>query len=142
MPAEPHSTPRNPLSEDQTVLTYWQIILWWEKRRLLYNALLLVVGIAALVAFEVLMGKAIPPGQDAEEPSGLLLGVCAYAFMANVCYTLGWFIELASRNVDPAAARRRARWMFRNGLIFSCLLTAAPTWFAIVFYLLHPNHSG
>ncbi|HUX46213.1 MAG TPA: hypothetical protein VMV57_15815 [Terracidiphilus sp.] len=139
MPAEPESVLRKASTEDHPALTAWQIILWWEKRRLLYNALLCVIGAASLGIFLFLMDKALPPAEDNIEP---FLGVVAYAFMANVCYTLGWFIELASRNVDAFAARRRARWMFRAGLIFFCLLTTAPAWFALVFYLLHPNHSG
>jgi hypothetical protein len=142
MAAESEFTRHKAEDEDHPALTAWQILLWWEKRRLLYNALLLIIGVLALIIFEVLMEKAIPLGQDAEEPFGLFLGVAAYAIMANVCYTLGWFIELASRDADPFAARRRAKWMYRTGLIFSCVLTTAPAWFALVFSLLHPHHSG
>jgi hypothetical protein len=142
MPADSGSVLRKSSDEDLPVLSAWQIILWWEKRRLLYNVLLLVIGIAALIGFEYLMDKSIPVGQDAEEPFGLFLGVAAYAFMPNVCYTLGWLIELAYRKADPIAARRRAKWMYRAGFIFSCVLTTAPAWFALVFSLLHPNHSG
>ena len=129
------------MGEEQSVLSTWQVIRWWELRRLLYNALLLVIGIGAIVGFELLMEKAIPPGEDAEEPMGIALGVVAYGFMANVCYTAGWVSELISRKADPLLARKRGQKMFRAGLVFSCVLTTAPFWFACLFYIFHLNHA-
>jgi hypothetical protein len=121
--------------ETKVILSSWQVVFWWEWRRLLYNFLLLVIGIASLIGFEILTGKVIPPGEDAEEPMGLFLGVVAYGIMANFCYTTGWIVELATRNVSPTLARKRGEKMFRAGLIFSCILTTAPFWYACVFYL-------
>ena len=57
------------------VLTTEQVIRWWEFRRLLYNVVLLVVGVAAIAGMEWLMTKVIPMGEDAIEPMGLVLGV-------------------------------------------------------------------
>lgn len=114
-------------------MTTGQVIRWWELRRLLYNALLLVVGIAAIAGMEWLMSRAIPLGEDAVEPMILVLGVLAYALLANLCYTLGWVVELRNRKTDPVAARQRGQWMFRAGLLFSCALTSLPFWFACVF---------
>jgi hypothetical protein len=121
--------------EKEAVLSSWQVVFWWEWRRLLYNLLLAIIGIASIIGFEILMSKAIPLGEDAEEPMGMFLGVAAYGIMANLCYTLGWIIELATRNVNPLLARKRGQKMFRAGLVFSCILTTAPFWFACIFYL-------
>ncbi|HVN93338.1 MAG TPA: hypothetical protein VMT38_06570 [Terracidiphilus sp.] len=121
--------------EKEVVLSSLQIVCWWEWRRLLYNFLLLVIGIASMIGFEFLMGNVIPPGEDAEEPINLFLGVTAYGIMANVCYTMGWIVELATRNASPTLARKRGEKMFRAGLIFSCILTTAPFWYACIFYL-------
>jgi hypothetical protein len=121
--------------EKEAVLSSWQIIFWWEWRRLLYNFLLLIIGFISIMGFEILMSKVIPLGEDAEEPMGMFLGVAAYAIMANVCYTFGWMVELGTRKVDPMLARKRGEGMFRAGLIFSCILTTAPFWFACFFYL-------
>jgi hypothetical protein len=85
-----------------------QVIAWWETRRVYYNAALLFIGIAAIAGFVFIMDKAIPVGEDAIEPMALLFFVPFYALMANVCYTLGWIIELAGRNTDTVHARRRA----------------------------------
>lgn len=122
-------------------MTTGQVIRWWELRRLLYNLTLLVVGVGAIAGMEGLMAKALPPGEDAVEPLGLILGVLAYGFLANVCYTLGWLVELWGRKTDLPAARRRGEKMFRVGLIFSCVLTSIPFWFASAYWMIHRNHS-
>jgi hypothetical protein len=65
-------------------MTTSQVIRWWELRRLLYNAVLLAVGLAAIVGVEWLMGRVIPLGEDAIEPMALLLGVIVYGIMVNL----------------------------------------------------------
>jgi hypothetical protein len=117
--------------------TVGQVVRWWELRRLVYNAALLVVGAATIAGYEWLMTKLIPLGEDAIEPMGLVAGVVVYAGMANLCYTLGWVVELRSRKTDPVIARRRGQWMFRAGLLFSCVLTSGPFWFACLMWGLH-----
>ena len=120
-------------------MTTSQVIRWWELRRLLYNLVLLVVGVAAIAGMEWLMGRVIPLGEDAIEPLTLVLGVVVYGIMANLCYTLGWVIELRRRRADPVAARQRGQWMFRAGTLFSCVLTSLPFWFACVYWIAYRN---
>lgn len=119
------------------LLTRGEVIRWWELRRLVYNAVLLVIGAGAVVGYEWLMTKMIPLGEDAIEPMGLVVIVVVYGIMANLCYTLGWIVEMRSRKTDPAAARQRGQWMFRAGLLFSCGLTSLPFWFACLLSGLH-----
>ncbi len=123
------------------LVTTGQVIRRWEARRLVYNAVLLVVGVAAIAGMEWLMTKVIPLGEDAVEPMILVLGVLVYGVIANLCSTLGWVVELSSRKTDPVAARQRGQWMFRAGLLFSCVLTSLPFWFACVFWGLHRGHA-
>jgi hypothetical protein len=119
------------------LMTTGQVIRWWELRRLLYNAILLVVGVSAIAGMEWLMTKVIPLGEDAVEPMILVLGVLVYGFIANLCYTLGWVVELWGRKVDPSSARRRGQWMFRAGLLFSCVVTSLPFWLACLYWFTH-----
>jgi hypothetical protein len=121
-------------------MTTWEIIRWWELRRLLYNAVLLVIGIASVLGMEFLIGKVIPVGEDAIEPMALALGVVVYGIMANAFYTSGWIVELVGRKRDEIQARLRAGKLFLFGLWFSCLLTSAPFWYGLVFWLTHRNH--
>jgi hypothetical protein len=118
-------------------MTVGQVIRWWELRRLIYNAVLLVIGEATVAGYEWLITKLIPLGDDAIEPMGLVVLVVVYGAMANLCYTLGWVVELRSRKTDPVTARRRGQWMFRAGLLFSCVLTSLPFWFACLMWGLH-----
>ena len=118
-------------------MTTWEIIRWWELRRLLFNAILFVIGIASILAMELLMEKVIPVGEDAVEPFAVAIGVVAYGVMANISYRSGWIVELVGRRSDEAAARARAKKLFLMGLWLSCLLTTAPFWFGLVFRLTH-----
>jgi hypothetical protein len=121
----------------ERLLTRGEVVRWWELRRLVYNAVLLVIGVGTIAGYEWLMTKMIPLGEDAIEPMGLVVGAVVYGIMANLCYTLGWMVELRSRKTDPMAARRRGQWMFRAGLLFSCVLTSLPFWFACLMWGLH-----
>ena len=118
-------------------MTTGQVILWWELRRLVYNAVLLVIGVGTLTGYEWLMTKMIPLGEDVIEPMGLVVVVVVYGAMANLCYTLGWVVELRRRKTDPVIARRSGWRMFRAGLLFSCVLTSLPFWFACVCWGLY-----
>ncbi len=132
-----HSSLAHEGARSVPLMTTGQVIRWWELRRLLYNAILLIVGVAAIAGMEWLMTKVIPLGEDAVEPMILVLGVLVYGFMANLCYTRGWIVELWGRKANPASARRRGQWMFRAGLVFSCVLTSAPFWLACVYWITH-----
>jgi hypothetical protein len=120
-------------------MTNWEIIRWWELRRILYNAVLFAIGIASILAMEWLMGKVIPVGEDAIEPFALAIGVIVYAIMANLCYTLGWMVELGTATADGTSAPSRSKKLFAGGLWFSCVLTTTPFWFGLVFWLVHRN---
>jgi hypothetical protein len=116
-------------------MTNWQVIRWWELRRLLYNAILFVIGIASVFAMEFFAQKVDSVGDAPQLETGLT--IVLYGFMANVCYTLGWIVELTGRRKDEARARVRAKKLFLMGLWFSCLLTSAPFWFGFVFWMTH-----
>jgi MFS family permease len=124
------------MQNEDTAMTTWEIIRWWELRRLLYNAILFAIGIASNFAMEFLVQKVIPVGKDAPElETGLT--VVAYGIMANLCYTFGWIVELIGRRNHRVEARARAKKQFLWGFWFSCLLTAAPFWLGLVFWLSH-----
>ena len=103
-----HTSLANEGAGSAALMTTGQVIRWWELRRLLYNLILFVVGVAAIAGMEWLMTKVIPLGEDAVEPMILVLGVLVYGFLANVCYTLGWVVELWGRKTDPS--RSPATW--------------------------------
>ena len=97
---------------------------WWESRRLLYNQ---VVGTAGL--FTLAVGYAIGPW---ETPLDLLIGAAIYGVMANVCYSMGWALEVMAGFVWGRQAPRVGPLLFRQGVIFSVILTLLPV-VAMVF---------
>lgn len=118
-----------------------QVIGWWEIRRLVYNAVLLVTGVAAIAGMEWLISPSIPVGKDAVEPMLLSIGVVAYGLLANVCYTFGWVLELWARKQNSQVARAQGRFCFKAGMIFSVLLTGLPFYWASIYRLLHWVHA-
>lgn len=99
------------------------ILGWWEKRRLPYNlfvgaAGMITVGFTSIVA-------ALPPFGSVFFPPWQ--AVAMFAFMANVCYTLGPAIEMIvekiwGRNVLPVGPA-----LYRMGLTFSVGLALLPS---------------
>ncbi len=116
-------------------MTTWEIIRWWEIRRIFYNAILFGIGIASILGMEWLMDKVIPVGEDAVEPFALAFGAVTYGIMANICYSFGWIVEVRGSRTNAVLARARGRKLFLAGLWFSCVLTTAPIWYGLIFWL-------
>ena len=64
-------------------------ILWWEKRRIIFNLALLAAGAITVIIIELVGARYANPGEDIEEPIAVILGGIAYVAGANACYTLG-----------------------------------------------------
>jgi hypothetical protein len=86
---------QNPKSD-----TFRGIVAWWEKRRIHYNLVLLIVGIWSTYTYWSLFD------QYAKDPSddGIFPGLMPIVFgiMANIFYTSGWIIE-GWRSQGPSA---------------------------------------
>jgi hypothetical protein len=96
-------------------------IAWWESRRLQYN---LVVGVAGVVTLTVTgLISVVPPGLPMAYD---WRPIVAYGLLANVCYSIGWFIELAMLRLIGKRAPAIGPAMFRQGLAFSVGLTLLP----------------
>lgn len=106
----------------------WQVIGWWEARRIPYN---LLVGSAGLFSSSVIVLIGLIDyfffHGEFPAPTGLtILAVIFYAIIANLCFTGGWLVELVVRKAWPAEADRFATLSFSLGLAFSMLLTLIP----------------
>jgi|ERR1700733_1848446 hypothetical protein len=101
----------------------WDAVAWWEIRRIPFNLLILVVGLASGFTSALLGNRVFKPDVDFGKP---FIGVVLYAVAANLCYTLGWVTELlwAWGNTDRTETVRPK--VFRVGLIFSVGLTLLP----------------
>jgi hypothetical protein len=112
-----------------------QIILWWERRRLIFNLIVGATGILTctlLLVGEMLAEKFFRDEGGGGSPILAVFGVFAYGIMANICYTGGWISELVAKYVWKEQAENLGKIAFALGIIFSVLLTLLP----VVFYLL------
>ncbi len=90
--------------------TVGQIVKWWEKRRLGYNAVLAGCGMGTVAMalltlnppLEVLRAVAVP---------GL-----PFMILANVCYTLGWVVESFLHKIWGRGLLPAGPALFRAGL--------------------------
>lgn len=108
----------------------WQIILWWEKRRIPFN---LIVGATGFLVCALLFGIAVFSENKFGEPIGLpdppLFGVIAiflYGIAANVCFTGGWLAELIAKGIWKNRSEHLGEITFVLGLFFSVALTLVP----------------
>jgi hypothetical protein len=85
---------------------------YWERRRLVYNAFLLVV-FAAWVAFTW------PHFRPAFAPFPLFQ-LCVLALLANACYSAVYLAEFAFQSARANPAWRPALWI--AGTVFAILL--------------------
>ncbi len=100
----------------------WDTVRWWESRRLVYT---IAVGSAGLVTLGwmnllalVMHGRLLPIPWQAP---------LVYGVMANVCYTLGWGVELALQRLVGENAPTAGAAIFRYGFVFSVGLTLFPS---------------
>lgn len=104
-----------------------EVYVWWEQRRIPYN---IIVGLGAITSFVlfftfITMSGHLQPGEDAEEPMGLFLAAIFAPPINNLCYTVGWIVDILSRAVF------KCRWsisliLFIAGTIFSLLVIGLP----------------
>lgn len=103
-------------------LSPFQVIGWWERRRLLYNA---CVGSAGLLTLGTML--LIHPAKVSDLANACTLtAVGVYGLAANACYSLGWMADLALRKVLGIRAPDIAPVLLRYGFVFSLGLTLLP----------------
>lgn len=117
-------------TKDSAEYTSPDIVRWWEARRLRFNFYVGAVGVVTWLLVMIAGSAAVKPGEDFEEPLAMIFGPFIYAFLANVCYTLGWI-------ADTVSSQRRPRvGLYKAGVILSVVLTALPGVWAVVAWLM------
>ena len=105
----------------------WDIIKWWELRRIPYNAIVGATGVfTLLLIFAAVAIREQVSGVNGGSFFLLPFLVIAYAFAANVCYTGGWVVEIVVRKIWGERAGAFGEISFALGLVFSVLLTLVP----------------
>ena len=113
----------------------YDAIAWWEKRRIVFNLVVLVLSFCSLVIIELIGAQHVQPGEDVVEPFIVLAGGAVFVIAANVCYTLGWITELMWSEGDTSRTETIRRRVYRRGLVFSALVAAAPGVLLVAFWM-------
>lgn len=93
----------------------FEVILWWELRRILYNLIALISGAISMGIISLLVN--LKPGEDLEEPLMILF----FGLVCNVAYTFGWITEI----VEPKSISYGPR-VFKLGLLFTLVIIFLP----------------
>lgn len=125
------------LSRPRPPVRSWDIISWWESRRLIYNVLVGAAGVTSVIIIlmtgyvtEHMTGEAI----GIPDPSFLaIIAVILYGLMANVCFTGGWILELLSRRLWGTRAEAFGEIAFTWGLLGSVILTLCPAAIIVLY---------
>jgi hypothetical protein len=101
-------------------------VLWWELRRVPFNAVLLTVSALSFVVIEGIGAQLVQPGEDVVEPMAAVVGGAIFIVGANICYTLGWTTELMWSGGDTSRTESMRSRIYRRGLTLSTLVAATP----------------
>lgn len=112
----------------------YQIISWWEIRRIAYNIILLIVGVLAILIMAGI--EAITGETYVNFPDPPILAIMFFAFMANVCYTGGEIAEVIARRFFDDEADHFGEIAFSLGLLLSVSITILPAILFIVQIIL------
>lgn len=113
--------PVNELIDSPTAIesdkNFMEIIGWWEKKRILYNVI--------LIPIEFIMAIIIWNGTLRWGTNNVLLGSIIFTLCANVLYTMGWGLEFLSRYyIKSLKFKDQTRLLlFIIGSIFSIFTT-------------------
>jgi hypothetical protein len=112
-------------------ISTFEVIKWWEMRRVPYN---LLVGAAGIFTCIMTVIVATIASETIGEPLGLpdppilaVFAVIAYAVGANICFTGGWIAEILVKKFWREKAGAFGQAAFAVGVAFSVLITLAPS---------------
>jgi hypothetical protein len=106
--------------------TTWQIILWWEKRRIPFN---LIVGATGMLTCAFLFGLEMLLKNDFLDnilPDPPAIAIFGYGVLANVCFSGGWIVELFANAIFKEQSKYFGEISFLLGTAFSVALTLFP----------------
>lgn len=138
---DPYEPPRTPVDREtsrrwlehgwfarrEPAGTSWEIVMWWEKRRPIYNGALALIGAPFLAyAIHVALACGGADWMDRAKPEpvlSMLVWAMAYGVVANVCYTGGWWAELVLARVLRVDGQRLAPYGLLAGMVFGVGVT-------------------
>jgi len=115
---------------------WWQIILWWELRRIPYNLIVGLFGFVSLLLAS-LISMALSFDMELGSP---VLGILFFGLAANVFYTGGWVAELLVRRFWTGSSQHLGPQLLFTGLAFSLVLDLTPIAVLLTAWSWHAIH--
>ena len=101
----------NPLLQvEHTDRNFFEIIGWWELRRILYTLIEMVCGFLIFLIISSLIN--LKPSEDLKEP----ITIIGFLVFCNIGYTLGWMTEMRNKKSKSYGPN-----MFKLALFYSVL---------------------
>ena len=112
----------------------FDVVMWWELRRIPYNFIVGCVAFVSLIIFFISLSTSgqLKPGEDAVEPLALIFA----PIVINVFYCAGWILENILRVIWPSKRRFFGPFLFKLGLGFSLFVVTLPAIFWLGYRLL------
>lgn len=104
--------------------SWFDVIVWWELRRIPYNLIVGGVGCISLIIFfvSIVSSGVLGPGEDAVEPLAIIFAPVAI----NICYCAGWIFENILRVILPSKQHLLGPVLLKLGLGFSLFVVTFP----------------
>tara|TARA_R110001632_G_scaffold232462_1_gene373332 strand:+ start:730 stop:1191 length:462 start_codon:yes stop_codon:yes gene_type:complete len=121
------STIRKIFYVNTTDRAWYKIVVWWEIRRILYNAILILFGFCSYQLTSLL-----PDSGYFKLYAGPVLVVWTLAFLvlffvfANICYTSGWIFQILTKKLKWKLIKIITVRLYIFGLIISLFVTFMP----------------
>ena len=114
--------------------SWLHIIGWWELRRIPYNLIVGILGIASLAMFFLFIHLAneLELGEDAVEPMALIFAPIAI----NILYTGGWIVELFLRIIWREKSPHIGPILLKLGISLSVCAIFLPSTIWLVIWIL------
>lgn len=113
------------LNVNDTNRNAFQIIFWWELRRILYNLIALLAGGISLALISAMVNP--PPGEDLVEPFAII----GFGILCNLGYSLGWLTELFIKRDNTYGPK-----IFKTGTLFTLFFIFLPLVIHIILWIL------
>jgi hypothetical protein len=100
---------------------WYEILLWWELRRIPFNMIVGTAGILSLALFGLF--DSLPPVSPDFQDADIGLSVLVFGLLANVCYFFGWLCELITKSHFERRNKPPGPILLGIGLLFWVALT-------------------
>ncbi len=97
----------------------FQIVLWWELRRVLYNIFLILVILCSLY----IMGLDFLEIEMGTGEYFIFLIIIGLALALNLLYTFGWVLELFRKRNLTFAPKLFKYIFFLSFILYACLIS-------------------